>query len=419
MLNIRHFDPACNFLFVLGAIDPEMFIISRELDAARVPWTWAYTSAPAGVRGEYPIRAPADAYRACDLRSELRSELRIEPPSIIVWVECRPDGQSRSDLERRGDAVIDHHDPRKAYRDSYEESSVAQVLATARYYACGQDGGHLRPDGVAALERLMIRMTAPDAQHTGLSLRADLRVAGAVDHCLVAAMSGRAIGVDRDDALQSCAAMACDTDLAKLKGTRPEADSREMYLAQIEAAQAILRAAPKITLGDMEVCDLLSHEGKISALPVAAAHAGLAYVIETPARPGVPATCALGGATTPRAVRVFAELARDAFVSEIPYAPALRSFAGMGEAHDGVYAFPERGFAGVYLPAEVFCESLRCEALQRLAELILGSGAFGLCLMLAAEHATAGADAVREMIDVRRAVRAAMRRAYEMGAVHG
>ena len=197
-------------------------------------------------------------------------------------------------------------------------------------------------------------------------------------------------------------AMACDTDLA-----------------QIEAAQAILRAAPRVTLGDMEVCDLLSYEGEIPALPVAAAHAGLAYVVETPSRPGVPATCVLGGATTPRAVRVFAELARDAFVSELPYAPTLAEHRSAGAARDGVYEPPEHGFAGVYLPAEVFRESLRCEALRLLAELILGSGAFGLCLMLAAEHATAGAGAVREMTDVRRAVRDAMRRAYEMGAVHG
>lgn len=411
-MNIFNANSQDAFLFVLGAIDPEMLTISRELDAAGVQWTWAHT-ADAPDAGSTPIRVPADAYRVCDTRIE------YDRPRVVVWVECRPAGMTRDALFERGDEVIDHHDPRKVYQDSYEESSVAQVLTIARCYACGQDGGHRWPEETAALGRLMDRMTAPNAHRTGHALRADLRVAGAVDHCLGAALSGRVEGVDSDDALRACAMMACDRDLARLKGTRPEADSPEEYLGQIEAAQAILRGASKITLGGVEVCDLLSHEGKIPALPVAAAHARLAYVIETPARPGVPATCALGGATTPRCVQVFAELARDAFTSELPFAPALAEHRNAGGARDGVYEFPERGFAGVYLPAEVFRESLRCEALRLLAELIRGGGAFGDCLMLAAEHATAGAGAVREMTDVRRAVRDAMRRAYEMGVTHG
>lgn len=443
-----------SFCFMLGAIDPEMITTSRCLTAAGVEWEWA---APPGAAEKYnditrraidaqnsgapeeewaplfaealrlrstPIRQPAEAYACEDRLSAQSGHTRT-----FVWVECRPAGISRAALEARGDVVIDHHDlchdPEASAppKDAVEASSIGQVFRLARYVACGQDGAYRTEDEAAPLVRLFRLMSDPDAHRTGHAMRSDLRVAGAIDHALHAALGGLVPGVDRDAALRAAAEMAADRELAALKAAPPEAETPEAFLAQVEAAQAILRAAPKLTLGGLEVCDLLLHEGKIPALPVAAAHAGLAYVVEAPARPGVPTTCTIGGATTPAAVRVFANVAREAFANTLranyPALAGIAEHADKGAARGGVYAFPERGMGGVYLPAWALTTHLRDPMEVAFADMLAGDSAFAHCLHLACEHATASADATAEIRALRETARAAVNRGWQMGRVHG
>jgi len=462
-----------SFCFVLGAIDPEMFTIARCLTAAGCEWEWAAPpgtaekcaaltqraidaqncgapesewaalSAEAKRLRSTPIRQPAAAYACEDRRSAQSGHTRT-----FVWVECRPAGVSRAALEARGDDVIDHHDLRHDPEASAppehaaQASSIGQVFRHARGVACGQDGAYRTEDEAAPLVRLFRLMSDPDAHRTGHAMRSDLRIAAALDHCLFAALGGLVPGVDRDAALRAAAEMAADHELAALKGVEPEAETPEAFIALIEAAQAILRDAPKLRLGGLEVCDLLSHSGKIHALPVAAAHAMLAYVVEAPARPGVPTTCTIGGATTPAAVRVFAEVAREAFEALLASARSdaaldavrleshesglafgrvreLESIASQGAARGGVYSMPERGIAGAYLAAAVLAPRLRCPMERAFADMLAGDSAFAHCLHLACEHATASADATAEIRALRETARAAVNRGWQMGRVHG
>lgn len=386
--------------FVLGAIDPEMFTIARALTDAGIPWRWArgpvvggetyacpddgvsgvvigergsgaehdvlvrrrddrdWWYASATLRAVTPHRAPAAAYASQDVPAA--------DGVTRVWVECRPGHLSRAEMEARGDVVIDHHDVRfdpmasAPPADAYAASSIGQVGEWLLRRAIAAQNEQLAETEYASLFAAAEALRTPAA-----------RVAGALDHCLFAALGGLVPGVDRDAALRAAAEMAADRDLAALKGTPPEAGTPAAYLAQVEAAQVALRAAPKLTLAEQEVCDLLSHRGRIGSLPVAAAHAGLAYVIEVPSRPGVPTTCSLGGAAGPEAVTAFAEIARAAFAET--YARALdagqsyvartmEECASQGAARGGVYAMPARGMASAYLPAATLAPWLRRHA---------------------------------------------------------
>jgi hypothetical protein len=407
------------FRFVLGAIDPEMHVIARCLAAAGVEWEWAaspaalarlddlvtratdaqncgemeYAWAPLfaeaeAIRGT-PIRSPAEAYACAD-----RVSAGGGVHTVFVWVECRPAGASRAALEARGDVVIDHHDVRSdpmasaSPADAVEASSIGQLFAWARQRSCivclgsgdsgaegmghSEDGcyecrGAARRDPLVAAMRELPAWGDADVDAAYLerhpALRPDLRIAGALDHCLYAALGGLVPGVGRDAALRAAAEQAADVEFAAKAGRPVAAASPEAFIAQVESAVKALRAAPRIAIGGMEVADLLDRRSPVTALPVAAAYAGLAYVVEAPARPGVPTTCSIGGATTPAAVRVFAEVAREAFAhavqSNYPSLDGLAEHAEKGAARGGVYAFPERGMAGVYLPAWALAEFLR------------------------------------------------------------
>lgn len=384
---------APSVIFVLGSIDPEMLTIMRALHAAGVPWRWASTPAgraaaaekksPQPGDGTRPVVAPAAAYAADDVAA-LEGATR-------VWVECRPAGMTRAAVEARGDVVVDHHDAAQDPAAScpperaVEASSVGQLGLLAWVAACGQRVGGRRPGPEA--ERVwaaLLREVQAPPRGEGFKLSPAMRVAGALDHALGAALGGLVPGVDPDDCLRAAAVMAADRELAELKGTPPEAETPEAYLAQVAAAQEILRAAPRIALGYQRVCDLLGHAGKIPALPVAAAHARLAYVIEVPGRPGVPATCSIGGAATPEAVEEFATFARGVFEAQRAFAArrrdaaavaAMDACANQGAAKGGVYAFPQRGMAGVYLPAATFGPSLRYCALRAAMERALADHA--------------------------------------------
>jgi len=480
-------------IFSLGAVDPEMLTISRLLTAAGVPWRWARE--PAAVRpgdrvvtghgdaatvtetsgprvavaldrdagtdhpgawwdvaeltrldgspcGAPCVRNPGAAYAVCDDR---------QGAAARVWVECRPAGLSRAELEARGDVVIDHHDTRHdpmanaPPESAVDASSLGQVFAFAVATALelepredirrGSTWAARLADVMAAgyAERpcpfceKWFDLSSPDGGPTvdceghrpgrRLVMRSDLRIAGALDHALHAALGGLVPGVDRDDALRAAAEMAADRELAAMKGTAPEAGSPEAYIAQVSAAESVLRGARKLTLGGLEVCDLLDHVGKIPALPVAASHACRAYVVEAPARPGTLTTCAIGGATTPAAVRVFAEIAREAFAAA--RTPELEALADLGAARGGVYAFPERGMAGVYLPARSLVSFLRDPMEIGFADILVGDSAFARCLHLACEHPTASGDAAAEIRALRETARAAVNRGYSMGRVHG
>jgi hypothetical protein len=313
---------ASTTIFVLGAIDPEMLTISRVLTAAGLPWRWARLP---GTDGATPIRQPGAAYQCENVAAAGGGVAR-------VWVECRPAGTDRAALEARGDVVIDHHDVRvdpmatAAPARAVEASSIGQLweLASRRPGLSGlRDAmaGPRRIDPCPACQGYAPAEPCEVCQGTGTqecpALHPDLRIEGAIDHCLFAALGGLVPGVGAFDALYARAAIATDRELAALKGTPPEAPSMTAYLDAVEAAARTLRAAPRLTLGGVEVCDLLDHVLPIPSLPVAAAYAVLAYVTEVPARPGVPTTCSIGGAASPEAVEAFAEIGRAAFAGAL------------------------------------------------------------------------------------------------------
>lgn len=262
--------------WILGASDPEMDAIDRLLrDAGE---TVEYARSQGGQRV-----SPFEAYRAVPLAG-------FDPErEAVVVVECFIPGMLRCQ-------VVDHHrigDPGfGAGPDRYwEASSIGQ--------ACSILGVEPTPG---------------------------LRMVAAADHCLAAAYAGLCDGV-------SPVALA-----------RWRAESRAAFqhrpvaavLADIEAAGAIIEAAPFVAIGPSLVRDLRG-KGIIPELPEALVQLGEVVVADAPpdhARPG-------------DAKMVIQGAGAGTTAGTAPIAAFLGGWAA-GEGYVDQYGDPARGFAGAF-----------------------------------------------------------------------
>lgn len=302
-------------LFILGFFDPEMYAIERCLGSA----TWAMRATV----NRQIVASPADAYRVDDFDVEADAASRV----VRCWVECRPTGMSRADLEARGDIVIDHHAPGdRGFGESrpgmlWAASSLGQVTAVI---VAARDAASFGSGYGPILARLADSQTIARA---------------CVDHNLGIALSGAAVGVHPWAAVL---VMALDKKLSALGPSTPvTADEVEAYIARVLAAREAVRAAHFIDFGrGVRFRDMT--EVQVAELPTAASLAGEAYIARAPSRPGVPDTLVVGGLARPEAVARFMALARLAAL-RLPGEVLAKTPGG-----DGVYGDPARGFAGTY-----------------------------------------------------------------------
>lgn len=373
------------FLFVLGAVDPEMMFIERALRSAGFAVGYATAG---GTRV-----TPATAYRADDTggcpacTTPNNPEGRCSDATYcsvshsgasvprVVWVECRPAGVTRAMLEARGDVVIDHHNPGDAgfgrpETDAFEASSVGQLAALAEGWWCDSANPELA-DETQACRRLSDALATPQAV-----------AIGAADHCLPAALAGRVPRVDPETVLRLHAASWADEELAAALGRKPIPAAE--VLAGIERDREAVRTTPCLTIGGRAVRDLtVLPTGTLPSAPAAASLEGCAYLALAPSRPGVPPTVVIGGDTTPACVEAFMAAARRAVAEHRSSleeslhgdeweaerfgidTSALRAeldaftkaCAGARNG-EGVYGDPARGFAGTYAPIAAVREAL-------------------------------------------------------------
>lgn len=352
------------FLFILGASDPEMSAIERLLAECRIPFAYATVD---GVRVH-----PGNAYRADDCSVSCGEFLYSESR---VFVECRP-ASSMMLMQGDSDTFIDHHNPGDpGYglppERLLEGSSIGQVicfLAKAlphnaamslwkteqKVWGCPA-GSIVRLNGDHIVTR---ESPAPP-----LVIPADLVLIAAADHCLAAAYAGKCPGVNpaalaawRVKSRSEFQRRTCPTCNGQFHCDRcgwsnmtadgshcshctpvcPEC-SESAIAAKIETAKAALLATlqtvPLINLhSDLSAVDMRGQH--VSELPEAASQLGICFVADVlPCPDGrVKVVCQSG---TPDQI--------DAFMRY--WVPS--------QGLVGVYGDPERGFAGAYLPTPV------------------------------------------------------------------
>lgn len=275
------------FLFVLGAADFEMRCIERALRAAGLDVEYAVSKPRVRV-------TPANAYAA-------------DPPSRVtthrlVFIECRPRGMARADIEGLGDVVIDHHNPGDAgfgrpETEAFEASSIGQLAAFTQSLLQGLP----RSEG-AEFEALFDALTTPTAI-----------AVGCLDHNLPACLAHRT-KANAGSALDVYAETFADEELASALGRKPIPAAE--VLAGIERDREAVRTTPCLTIGGRAVRDLtVLPTGTLQWAPAAAAMEGCAYLALAPSRPGVPPTVVIGGDTTPACVEAFMAAARRAVIA--------------------------------------------------------------------------------------------------------
>lgn len=294
-------------VFVLGAPDPESMFLFRTLRACGFVAVWA-TCGGASVT----------------TRTAYEADGRGMDGARAVWIECRPAGCSRAQLEAIRDVVVDHHNPGdKGYGRSEEEAFEASSVGQVAYLAGTMEReASLTFAEAAKWSRLRGSLTTPDAV-----------AIGAADHCLPAALAGRCadpvaqysaegewlaggvytggIMVDPERALQNHAESWEDAELAALLGRSPVPAAT--VLAGIARDRAALASAPRFALGGLPVYDLTGLPGgTLQYAPAAASLERGAYLAINPSRTGVPPTVSIGGATTPACVEAFMAAARKA-----------------------------------------------------------------------------------------------------------
>lgn len=325
-------------LWVLGAPDPEMEAIEGLLGEA------GETVAYATVGGSRVH--PGNAYKADP----------IDPPPgvrYVVLVEC--------DVEIPGGvgvARVDHHRPGDpGYGRAPEEFMPASSIGQAVQLLAGTDSlpaewvrtrrspelpvgpfylGGRRPDGTGGYwpslavpparlaHWLDVRWFAVEA---GVGVRIPRRLAliAAADHCPGAAYQGGCPGV-------------CPKELGEHRArTRAEFQGRSVFdvLADIEDAVAVLEAAPKVTLGGVDVADL-REIGTVPELPEAACRSGRAVLYRVTAPDGREKVGLLGAG-------------RGTMAGSAPVEAFLGGWATSNKLVD-LYGDPARGYAGGYLP---------------------------------------------------------------------
>lgn len=274
---------ATGFLFVLGAADPEMMFIERAVLAAGLDVEHAMA--------DRKRVTPANAYK-CDPPSRVTSHR-------LVFIECRPRGITRAEIEGLGDVVVDHHNPGdpgfgRPETAAFEASSVGQLAVLMQ----SQIQGLPRSEG-AEFEALFDALTTARAV-----------AVGCLDHNLPATLAHRT-RANAGLALDVYAESWADEELAAILGRKPIPAAE--VLAGIERDREAVRTTPCLTIGGRAVRDLTAlPTGTLPWAPAAASLEGCAYLALAPSRPGVPPTVVLGGDTTPACVEAFMAAGREA-----------------------------------------------------------------------------------------------------------
>lgn len=330
-----------NLLFVLGASDPEMTTIEQLLVECGVSFAYAQ-------KDESRVH-PGNMYSADTVHI---------PPGVerVVMVEC--DAPLDADVE-----VIrcDHHRPGDPGfglppERFLEASSIGQAISIlAREGAIARAGWEVfdscvplgSPEGISRVNfsrkrnraAYIVRGLAPGAVHhdsTGTDyprehlvwrIPARYVLVAAADHCLRAAYAGECRGVDPDELMRLRAAHRASFQQRTVKEV----------LADVEAAKALVQAAPKLELTPgVEVRDMRSSEarqdgrgGAVPELPEAALRLGESYLA--------------GPLLTPDGRR---KIVVSGTAEEVL---AFRDYWAPANGLTDVYAMPERGMGGGYL----------------------------------------------------------------------
>lgn len=350
-------------IWILGAPDPEMESIEALLRECGE--TVRHATAPSGERirpGQYG--APIHIGDATTVYT-----VECDPPLACGEPEDEPDaGQVTIDGRRYMAARrcvevsvirIDHHCPGdpgygRPPSEFLAASSIGQVIAELAlahalrldwapcyhrqpygwqsqapqfepYYGCGHTRGRLGWVGSPA----RWAVGYPAAHTDAIYIPAEIVLIAAADHCLGAAYRGECPGVDPDALMRWRA-----ESRARFQG-RPVAE----VLADVERAQAALRAAPELVLLEDPCSDVVVRDMRQSVdqrptreLPEAAVRLGIGYVSGPLVGPDGRQKITCSG--TADQVRAFLD----------HWAPAQ----GLVDA----YGDPARGFAGAYLPTE-------------------------------------------------------------------
>lgn len=321
-----------SLLFVLGASDPEMTTIEQLLVECGVPFAYA--------RKDEKRVHPGNMYSADTVHV---------PPGVerVVLVEC--DAPLDADVEV---TRCDHHRPGDPGfglppERFMEASSVGQVIALladtgrlrwpADYRRCGQRSPRTPIRRVQFCDRTDRGMWHAPSAGWAVDLGTPLQEAAhipdryvlvaAADHCLRAAYAGQCSGVDPDELMRWRAE------------SRAKFQQRSVYevLADIEAAKALVQAAPMLELAPgVEVRDMRTAEPQMDGrgpavpeLPEAALRLGESYLA--------------GPLLTPDGR---SKLAVSGTADEIE---AFRDCWGPASGLTDIYAMPERGMGGGYL----------------------------------------------------------------------
>ena len=285
-----------NYLFVLGASDPEMAAIENLLRNCGQAFVYALQDDGQRVH-------PGSAYRHCRPSSkEISLAIYGEPDWDITdinlaYVECGNPAHLAT-----GDIRIDHHRPGdpgygQPPSEYWEASSLGQVYELLTLKDFYVEGRQLGIDNFP--------------QNWG-----ELKMVAAADHCLAAAYKDQCPEVD-PQALRAW----------RIK-SRAEFQGRSELeiLADVERAEAALKSAPRIEIGGAEIADLRGPV--IPELPEAATYLGLGYLAEVADRDGRRKIVISAGENT------------------------LREFMGSLASAQGltdIYGDPVRGFAGGYV----------------------------------------------------------------------
>ncbi len=331
-------------MFVLGAQDPEMMLISDILARLRdlglpVKFTWAF-----GARGNV---SASEAYNAS---STFCSKIEEEN---IYFVECCLTDEAVKE-------IITHPSPNFRFLDHHKKgdhgygmeakcflpaSSIGQVLEILqqvglRYHSAGS---YSLGEGVkVVLEQSGYYLEAGQMvnYHLGQSVVATHRIVteqevlfvAAADHCLAAAYHGKCPGVNPDELM----GWRISTR-AKFQNL-----SEDELLARVDRAREILRKAEATrknhvdegpdTEGKCPLClgivDLREGGGEIQELPEAAVREGLAFLSTTTDRGG-----------------------RKKVVLQVATSEQIKWFLGEKNPMElkDCYGDPARGFAGGYI----------------------------------------------------------------------
>lgn len=205
-----------NYMFVLGAKDPEMQEIARVLESQNISFTYATVAGA-------PVRT-SEAYRANGVQG------LIPRGSKLVFVECDV-------LGLIPDEICDHHNegdpgfgmPPERYM---EGSSLGQVLK-------------------------LLGITPTHEQH----------IIAAADHCLRHAYAGKCPGVTPEELAEwreRSRASLREITVEELRG-------------RIDAAIEVLKNAPRIRIADEEVAFFPANVEKPEEIPEASARIGIPF----------------------------------------------------------------------------------------------------------------------------------------------